>query len=82
MGGARRVAERQGLRPTRDRRATASQDSVISVHVGADVDAATRRPNGVGTRSFTRSPKRLGDAEVLRAAPDGNVINMVSHSDE
>ena len=66
---------------TRD--ATASQDSVISVHVGAEVDEAYEEAKRRGYEIV--HPLTEEAWEVRRffiRAPDGNVINMVSHSDE
>lgn len=66
---------------TRD--ATASQDSVISAHVGADVDDAYEEAKRRGYEIV--HPLTEEAWEVRRffvRAPDGNVINMVSHSDE
>jgi catechol 2,3-dioxygenase-like lactoylglutathione lyase family enzyme len=66
---------------TRD--ATAPQDSVISVHVGADVDEAYEEAKRRGyeiVHPLTQEP--WGVRRFFVRAPDGNVINMVSHSDE
>ncbi len=66
---------------TRD--ATSPQDSVISVHVGADVDAAYAEAQRRGyeiVHPLTDEP--WGVRRFLVRAPDGNVINLVSHRDE
>lgn len=65
---------------TRD--ATAPHDSVISVHVGSDVDEAyaeaTRRGYEI-VHPLTDEP--WGVRRFFVRAPDGNLINMVSHPD-
>lgn len=66
---------------TRD--ATAPHDSVISVHVGASVDEAYAEAKRRGyeiVHPLTEEP--WGLRRFFVRAPDGNVINMVSHSDE
>ena len=66
---------------TRD--ATAAEDSVISVHVGADVDEAYEEAQRRGyeiVHPLTEEP--WGLRRFFVRAPDGNVINMTSHSDE
>ncbi len=66
---------------TRD--ATAPQDSAISVHVGAGVDEAYAEANRRGydiVHPLTTEP--WGVRRFFLRAPDGNVINVVSHSDE
>jgi predicted enzyme related to lactoylglutathione lyase len=66
---------------TRD--ATAPHDSVISVHVGADVDEAYKEAKRRGfeiVHALTNEP--WGPRRFFVRAPDGNVINMVSHSDD
>ena len=63
--------------------ATAPHDSVISVHVGADVDAAYAEAKGRGyeiVHPLTEEP--WGVRRFFVRAPDGNVINIVSHRDE
>lgn len=66
---------------TRD--ATASQDSVISVHVGADVDEAYEEAKRRGYEIVhPLTEEAWGVRRFFVRAPDGNVINMVSHSDE
>ena len=66
---------------TRD--ATSPQDSVISVHVGNDVDEAYAEAKRRGyeiVHPLTVEP--WGVRRFLVRAPDGNVINIVSHRDE
>jgi predicted enzyme related to lactoylglutathione lyase len=66
---------------TRD--ATAPQDSVISVHVGTDVDEAYAEAQRRGyeiVHPLTDEP--WGVRRFFVRDPDGNVINIVSHSDE
>jgi predicted enzyme related to lactoylglutathione lyase len=66
---------------TRD--ATAPQDSTISVHVGADVDDAYAEAKRRGyeiVHPLTAEP--WGVRRFFVRAPDGNVINVVSHSDD
>ena len=63
--------------------ATAPHDSVISVHVGSTVDEAYAEAKRRGYEIV--HPLTQEDWGVRRffvRAPDGNVINMVSHSDE
>lgn len=66
---------------TRD--ATAPVDSVISVHVGDGVEAAyeeaQRRALEI-VHPLTTEP--WGVRRFFVRAPDGNVINVVSHSDD
>jgi catechol 2,3-dioxygenase-like lactoylglutathione lyase family enzyme len=63
--------------------ATAPHDSVISVHVGAGVDEAyaeaTRRGYEI-VHPLTEEP--WGVRRFFVRDPDGNVINVVNHSDE
>ena len=66
---------------TRD--ATAPQDSVISVHVGSSVDEAYAEAKRRGyeiVHPLTQEP--WGVRRFFVRAPDGSVINMVSHTDE
>lgn len=66
---------------TRD--ATAPEDSVISVHVGADVDEAYEEALRRGyeiVHPLIEEP--WGVRRFFVRAPDGNVINVVSHSDD
>jgi predicted enzyme related to lactoylglutathione lyase len=65
---------------TRD--ATSPQDSVISVHVGNDVDEAYAEAQRRGyeiVHPLTDEP--WGVRRFLVRAPDGNVINIVNHRD-
>lgn len=66
---------------TRD--ATAPHDSVISVHVGDQVDAAYEEAQRRGfeiVHPLTTEP--WGIRRFFVRAPDGNVINIASHSDD
>jgi catechol 2,3-dioxygenase-like lactoylglutathione lyase family enzyme len=66
---------------TRD--ATSPVDSVISVHVGDDVDEAYAEAQRRGyeiVHPLTVEP--WGVRRFFVRAPDGNVINIVSHRDE
>jgi predicted enzyme related to lactoylglutathione lyase len=66
---------------TRD--ASAPHDSIISVHVGADVDEAYEEAKRRGyeiVHPLTEEP--WGIRRFFVRAPDGNVINMAAHSDE
>ena len=66
---------------TRD--ATAPQDSNISVHVGAGVDEAYAEAKRRGyeiVHALTTEP--WGVRRFFVRAPDGNVINVVDHSDD
>jgi catechol 2,3-dioxygenase-like lactoylglutathione lyase family enzyme len=66
---------------TRD--ATAPYDSVISVHVGADVDEAYAEAKRRGYEIVhPLTEEAWGVRRFFVRAPDGNVINVVSHSDE
>jgi predicted enzyme related to lactoylglutathione lyase len=61
--------------------ASAPEDSVLSVHVGSDVDAAYTEAQRRGyeiVHPLTDEP--WGVRRFLVRAPDGNVINIVSHS--
>jgi catechol 2,3-dioxygenase-like lactoylglutathione lyase family enzyme len=63
--------------------ATATYDSVVSVHVGADVDEAYAEAQRRGyeiVHPLTDEP--WGVRRFFVRAPDGNVINIVSHRDE
>ena len=63
--------------------ATSPQDSVISVHVGNDVDEAYADAQRRGyeiVHPLTDEP--WGVRRFIVRAPDGNVINIVSHRDE
>jgi predicted enzyme related to lactoylglutathione lyase len=66
---------------TRD--ATSPEDSVVSVRVGADVDKAYAEAQRRGyeiVHPLTEEP--WGLRRFLVRAPDGNVLNIVSHVDE
>jgi len=66
---------------TRD--ATAPQDSVISVHAGAGVDEAYEEAKQRGYEIVhPLTEEAWGVRRFLVRAPDGNVINVVSHRDE
>jgi catechol 2,3-dioxygenase-like lactoylglutathione lyase family enzyme len=66
---------------TRD--ATAPYDSVISVHVGSGVDEAYLEAKRRGYEIVHPLTKEAwGVRRFFVRAPDGNVINMVSHGDE
>jgi catechol 2,3-dioxygenase-like lactoylglutathione lyase family enzyme len=66
---------------TRD--ATAPVDSVISVHVGNEVEAAYEEAQRRGleiVHPLTAEP--WGVRRFFVRAPDGNVVNVVDHKDE
>lgn len=66
---------------TRD--ATSPVDSVISVHVGDEVEVAYEEAQRRGfeiVHPLTAEP--WGVRRFLVRAPDGNVVNIVSHKDE
>ncbi len=66
---------------TRD--ATAPEDSVLSVHVGPGVDEAYQEAQARGFEIvYPRTEEPWGVRRFFVRAPDGNVINVVSHSDE
>lgn len=66
---------------TRD--ATAPHDSVISIHVGDSVDDAYEEAKRRGYEIVHRlTDEAWGVRRFLVRAPDGNVINLVSHRDE
>jgi catechol 2,3-dioxygenase-like lactoylglutathione lyase family enzyme len=66
---------------TRD--ATASRDSVISVHVGSGVDEAYAEAQRRGYEIVHPLTKEAwGVRRFFVRDPDGNVINVVNHSDE
>jgi len=63
--------------------ATSPEDSVISVHVGGSVDAAYAEAQRRGyeiVHPLTDEP--WGVRRFFVRDPDGNVVNVVSHSDE
>lgn len=65
------------------RDATAPEDSVISVHVGASVDEAYAEATRLGYEIvYPLTEEAWGVRRFFVRAPDGNVINVVSHSDE
>jgi predicted enzyme related to lactoylglutathione lyase len=66
---------------TRD--ASSPVDSVISVHVGDEIEAAYAEAQRRGfeiVHPLTTEP--WGVRRFLVRAPDGNVVNLVSHKDE
>jgi predicted enzyme related to lactoylglutathione lyase len=65
---------------TRD--ATAPEDSTISVHVGSDVEEAYEEAKRRGFEIvYPLTEEAWGVRRFFVRAPDGNVINVVSHSD-
>jgi catechol 2,3-dioxygenase-like lactoylglutathione lyase family enzyme len=63
--------------------ATAPHDSVISVHVGSGVEEAYEEAKRRGFEIVhPLTEEAWGVRRFFVRAPDGNVINMVSHSDE
>ena len=63
--------------------ATALVDSVISVHVGDEVEAAYEEAQRRGleiVHPLTAEP--WGVRRFFVRAPDGNVVNIVDHKDE
>jgi catechol 2,3-dioxygenase-like lactoylglutathione lyase family enzyme len=63
--------------------ATAPHDSVISVHVGSGVDEAYAEAKRRGYAIVhPLTEETWGVRRFFVRAPDGNVINMTSHSDE
>jgi catechol 2,3-dioxygenase-like lactoylglutathione lyase family enzyme len=63
--------------------ATAPHDSVISVHVGSDVDEAYAEAQRRGYEIVhPLTDEAWGVRRFFVRAPDGNVINVVSHSDD
>jgi catechol 2,3-dioxygenase-like lactoylglutathione lyase family enzyme len=66
---------------TRD--ATAPHDSVISVHVGSGVDDAYAEAKRRGYEIVhPLTEEAWGVRRFFVRAPDGNVVNIVNHSDE
>jgi predicted enzyme related to lactoylglutathione lyase len=62
--------------------ATAPEDSVISVHVGAGIDEAYAEAQRRGYEIlYPLTQEAWGLRRFFVRAPDGNVINMVSHPD-
>ncbi len=65
------------------RDATATEDSVISVHVGSGIDEAYEEAKRRGFEIVhPLTEEAWGVRRFFVRAPDGNVINMVSHRDE
>jgi catechol 2,3-dioxygenase-like lactoylglutathione lyase family enzyme len=66
---------------TRD--ATAPEDSAISVHVGDDIDEAYEEAKRRGYEIvYPLTEEAWGLRRFFVRAPDGTVLNMVSHRDE
>ena len=66
---------------TRD--ATGPHDSIISVHVGTGVDEAYAEAKRRGYEIVhPLTEEAWGVRRFFVRAPDGNVINMVGHTDE
>jgi catechol 2,3-dioxygenase-like lactoylglutathione lyase family enzyme len=66
---------------TRD--ATSPVDSVISVHVGDQVEAAYEEAQRRGFQIvYPLTTEPWGVRRFFVRAPDGNVVNIVSHKDE
>ncbi len=66
---------------TRD--ATSPVDSVISVHVGDEVEAAYEEAQRRGFEIVhPLTAETWGVRRFFVRAPDGNVVNIVSHKDE
>jgi catechol 2,3-dioxygenase-like lactoylglutathione lyase family enzyme len=62
--------------------ATAPSDSVISVHVGSGVDDAYAEAKRRGYEIvYQLTEEEWGPRRFFVRAPDGNVINLVNHSD-
>lgn len=63
--------------------ATAPHDSAISVHIGSAIDEAYTEAIRRGYEIIHPLTKEAwGVRRFFVHAPDGNVINMVNHSDE
>jgi predicted enzyme related to lactoylglutathione lyase len=63
--------------------ATAPEDSVISVHVGDDIDEAYEEAKRRGYEIvYPLTEEPWGLRRFFVRAPDGNVLNVVSHRDE
>ena len=63
--------------------ATAPHDSVISVHVGAGIDEAYAEAQRRGYEIVhPLTEEAWGLRRFFVRAPDGNVINIVNHSDD
>ncbi|MGY4718615.1 VOC family protein [Naumannella cuiyingiana] len=65
------------------RDATATEDSVISVHVGDKIDLAWEEAGRLGLEIVhPLTTEEWGVRRFFVRDPDGNVINIVSHVDE
>ncbi len=63
--------------------ATAPEDSVVSIHVGSGVDEAYQEALARGFEIvYPLTDEPWGVRRFFVRAPDGNVVNIVSHSDE
>jgi predicted enzyme related to lactoylglutathione lyase len=63
--------------------ATAPEDSVISLHIGSDVDEAYEEAQRRGYEIvYPLTTEPWGLRRFFVRDPDGNVINVTSHSDE
>jgi predicted enzyme related to lactoylglutathione lyase len=63
--------------------ASAPEDSVISLHVGSDVDEAYEEAQRRGYEIvYPLTTEPWGLRRFFVRDPDGNVINVTSHSDE
>jgi len=66
---------------TRD--AKAPEDSVISVHVGSSIEEAYEEAKRRGFEIvYPLTEEQWGLRRFFVRAPDGNVINITSHSDD
>ena len=84
MGRPLPDVRRTSVRATGDaKHATGPEDSVLSVHVGNDVDEAYAEAQRRGyeiVHPLTDEP--WGIRRFFVRDPDGNVINIASHRDE
>lgn len=65
------------------RDATSPVDSAISVHVGDDVEAAYEEAQGRGLEIvYPLTAEPWGVRRFFVRAPDGTVVNIVSHTDD
>jgi catechol 2,3-dioxygenase-like lactoylglutathione lyase family enzyme len=63
--------------------ATAPHDSVVSVHLGDDIDEAYAEAQQRGYEIvYPLTEEAWGLRRFFVRAPDGNVLNMTSHRDE
>lgn len=63
--------------------ATAPEDSVISVHVGGEVEAAYEDAQQRGLEIvYPLTQEAWGVRRFFVRAPDGTVVNIVSHTDD